>query len=78
MKNRRRIKGLQNLQYNLTIWKTNDAFDILNNMSENVTLLQLKDSLGNVNHAIRIVGHCILDTNDEKALCLKQESLNII
>ena len=42
MKNRReKLKGEQNLGYNLTIWKKNDAFDILNNISEYVTLVQL-------------------------------------
>ena len=55
--NRRKIKGEHNLIYNLAIWKKNDAFDILNDISENVTLVQLMDSLGNVNHAISKVGH---------------------
>ena len=66
MKNRRKIKGEHNLRYNMTIWKKNDAFDILNVMSENVTLVQLMDSLGNVNHAISIVGHYIFDSNYKK------------
>ena len=47
-KNRIRIKREQNLQYNLTIWKKNNHFDILNETSEDVTLVQLIDSLGNV------------------------------
>ena len=59
MKNRRKIKGEQNLQYNLTIWKKMNDFDILNDISEDVTLVQLMDSLGNVNHAISVVGYCI-------------------
>ena len=57
MKNRIRIKVEQNLQYNMKIWNKNYAFDILNDISENVTLVQLMDSLGNVNCAISIVGH---------------------
>ena len=57
MKNRRRIKVEQNLQYNMTIWNKNDAFDILNDISEYITLVQLMESLGNDNHAISIVGH---------------------
>ena len=57
MSNRRKIKVHQNLRYNMTIWSENDAFDILSDISENVTLVQLMDSLGNVNHAIIIVGH---------------------
>ena len=39
----------------MTIWNKKDDFDILNEISENVTLVQLMDSLGNVNHAISIV-----------------------
>ena len=50
-----------------------DAFDTLKNVSEYVTLEQLMDSLGNVNHAISIVGYWIFDSNYEKALCLTQE-----
>ena len=53
----RKITGEQNLIYNLTIWSENDAFDILNGISKNVTLVQVMESLGNVNHAITIVGH---------------------
>ena len=72
MSNRRRIKGEHNLRYNLTIWKKHDAFDILNNISENVTLVQLMVSLVNVNHTISILGRWIFDCNYKKALCLTQ------
>ena len=78
IKNRRKIKGEQNLQYNLTIWKKNNDFDILNDINEDVTLVQLMDSLGNVNHAISVVGYWIFDSNYNKALCLTQESLDKI
>ena len=57
MSNRRNIKGEQNLRYNLTIWSENDAFDILNEISEFFTSVQLRDSIGNLNHDIIIVGH---------------------
>ena len=50
----------------------NDAFDILNDISENVTLVQLMDSLVNMNHVINIVGHWIFDSNYKKAICLTQ------
>ena len=36
------------------------------------------ESLGNVNNAISIVGHCIFDYNYKKALFLTQELLDII
>ena len=78
MKNRRTIKVEQNLSYNLTIWSKNDAFDILHDLSEIFTLVQLMDSLGNMNHAIIIVGHWIFDSNYEKALCLTQVLINLI
>ena len=71
MTNRRKIKGDQNLRYNLTIWKKNDAFDILNDIRDNVTLVQLMDSIGNVNRAT--LGHWIFDSNYKKALYLTQE-----
>ena len=70
MKHRRKIKGEQNLQYNLTIQKKNDDFDILNDTSEDVTLVQIMDSLGNVNHAISVVGYWVFDFDYNKALFL--------
>ena len=73
MKNRRRIKGEQNLKYNQKIWQKSYAFDIINDISEDEILAQLLDSQGNMNHAISIVGHWIFDSNNEKALCLTQE-----
>ena len=56
----------------------NDAFDILNDISENFTFVQLMDSLGNLNHAIIILGHWIFDSKYKKSLCLTQELLDII
>ena len=78
MKNRRKIKGEQILQYNMMIWKKNYDFDILNDISEDVTLVHLMESLGNVNYAISILGYWIFDSNYKKSLCLKHESLDII
>ena len=36
------------------------------------------DSLGNVNHAISVVGYWIFDSDYEKSLVLNRESLDII
>ena len=36
------------------------------------------DSLGNVNHAISVVGSWIFDSNYERALVLNKESLDMI
>ena len=44
-------------------------FNIFNNISEHVTLVQLIDSLGNANNAISVVGYWIFDSNYEKHLC---------
>ena len=73
MKNRRKVKGEHNLNYNLTILNKNNAFDILNYISKDVSLVPLMDSLANMNHAISIVGYWIFDSNYKKTLCLTQE-----
>ena len=41
-------------------------------------MVQLLESIGNVNHAISIVGYWIFDSNYKKALFLTQESLDLI
>ena len=43
--------------YNLTIWKKNDDFGILINISEYFNLVQLMEAIGNMNQAISISGH---------------------
>ena len=78
MSNRRKIKVEQNLRYNLMIWKKNDAFDILNEISEGVTLVQLLELIVNVNIAISIVGHWIFDSNYKKELPFTTQSSNIM
>ena len=65
MTNRKKIKGEQNLRYNLKVWQKNDAFDILNNVSEFIPLVQLMDSLGNVNYLTpAIINHCVRHKNN--------------
>ena len=53
-------------------------YKILEDISANVTLVQLIDSLGNVNHAISVVGSWIFDSNYERALVLNKASLDMI
>ena len=62
----------------MKIWNKNDDFDIINKISEYVTLVHLIDSLGNVNHAISIVGYWIFDSNYDKELFLTNESLDLV
>ena len=56
----------------------NDAFYILNDIIEDVTLVQLMELRVNVNHDISIVQHWIFDSNYKKTFCLTQYSLDII
>ena len=55
-----------------------DYYDILIEMSEHVTLVQLMDSLENVNHAISVVVYWIFDSNYKIELVLNRESLDMI
>ena len=50
----------------------------MTDISEHVTLFQLMNILGNVNHAISVVEYWIFDSNYEKALLLNRESLDMI
>ena len=50
----------------------------MEDISANVTLVQLMDSLGNANHAISVVGNWIFDSKYEKALVLNRASLDMI
>ena len=59
-------------------WKKHYGFDIPNEISEYVTLVQLMLLLGNMNHDISIVQYWIFDSNYNKALCLTQELLDIM
>ena len=54
------------------------SYDILTNISEHVNLFHLMNYLGNLNHAISVVGYWIFDSNDENALVLNRESLDMI
>ena len=48
------------------------SYDILTDMSENVTLVQLMDYLGNLNHATSVVGYWIFESNYKRALVLNR------
>ena len=65
------------MYYGTKKYKPRGYFDILNDISEHVTLVQLMDSLGNVNHDTSVVGYWVFDSNNEKALVLNRESLNM-
>ena len=54
------------------------SYDILTDISKNVTLIRLMDSLGDLNYAISVVGYWIFDSNYEKVLVLNRESLDML
>ena len=70
-------KGDQHLHYKLEQWKKADTFDILNNISEYVTLVQLMYSLCNVNNALSVVRNWIL-IQITKILAVDIDSLDLI
>ena len=72
------VKGEKKLYYNMNKYKQKGYLDILHEIRVNFTLVQLMDPLGNVNHAISVVGYWIFDPNYDKALVLNRESLYII
>ena len=73
-----RNKGEPRVHYSLERIKKKGEYEILNNISANVTLVQLMDSIGNVNHAISVVGSWIFDSNYERALVLNKTSLDMM
>ena len=78
LKIEKKPKGEPRVYYSPGKYKQKGSYDILTDISEDFTLVQLMDSLGNVNHAISFVGYWIFDSNYKKALVLNMESLGII
>ena len=78
MLNHKRNKGETRVHYKLMKYKKMGEYKILEDIGENVTLVQLMDSLGNVNHAISVVGSWIFESNYERALVLDKAPLDMI
>ena len=53
-------------------------YNILIDIIEHVTLINLMNSLGNVNHAISVFEYWIFDPNYKKALVLNRDYLDMI
>ena len=70
LKNERNIKGRPRVYYSLRKYKKKGSCYILIDISEHVTLIQLKDYLGDVDHAIDVVGYWIFESNYKRALVL--------
>ena len=78
MQNRKRNKSEARVHYSLERIKKKGEYEILKNISANVTLVQLMDSFGDLNHAISVVVSWIFESNYERALVLNKESLDMI
>ena len=78
MLNHKRKKGEDRVHYKLIKYKKMGGYKILEDISANVTLVQLMDSLRNVNNAISVVGSWIFYSNYERALVLNRASLDMI
>ena len=48
--------GEKRLHYKLKTWKIMGTFDIMNNISEYISLVQVIDSFDNANHSVSVVG----------------------
>ena len=55
LKNNKITEGEDRVNYNLIKYKKKGKYTFLENINENVTLVQLMDSLGNENHSISVV-----------------------
>ena len=73
LKNENKIKGEPKVNYRLRKYKKKGSYDILTDISENVTLVQLMDSLGNTNHGISVFGYWVFDSNYKGELVLNRE-----
>ena len=69
LKNQKIVKVEQKLYYNMKKYEQKVSFNILNEISKHVTLVQLMYYIGNANHAISVVGSWIFELNHEKHLC---------
>ena len=74
----KKMKGEPKVHNILVKYKKKESYDIMKDISEHITLVQLMDSLGNVNHAISVFGNWIFESNYKKALVLNRESLYMI
>ena len=68
----KQICGKPRVYYSLRRHKNNGSYDIMTDISEHVTFFQLMNVLGNVNHAISVVGYWIFDSNYEKILVINK------
>ena len=59
----------KHINYNKGQWNKTGTFNILNNISEHVTLVQFMGSVCNVNHAVGVLLKWIIDSNYVNTCC---------
>ena len=69
LRNNKINEGKAQVYFKMIKSKKKGLYKFLEDISENVTLVQLMDSLGNVNRTISVVGNWIFDSNHEKSTC---------
>ena len=72
LKNENKVKGGPKVHYSLRKYLNKGSYDIMTYMGENITLFKLMDSLGNIDHAISVVGYWIFDSNYKISLVLNR------
>ena len=65
-----RKKVEQHICYKIKIFKNKGYFGIIKNTSNYVTLSQLMDTVGNINHEVILAENLISDSNYQKSLTL--------
>ena len=65
-----RKKGEHRIWYNIKQWIKRGSFEILDYISEHVTLVQRMDMVVNVKHAVSISGNWIFGSNNEKDISI--------
>ena len=68
-----RNKGKQNNHYKLLQWKKRGELYIFYDISEHIILVQLMDTVGNVNHGVSIPGSLIYYSNYKIVLLFIKE-----
>ena len=72
LKNENKIKVEPKVHYSLRKYKKKGSYDSLTEISGNVTLAHLIDSLINVNHDISVVGYWLFDSNYKRVLIINR------
>ena len=66
------------MYYSLRKYKNDGTYNILTDISEHITLVEVINYLGNVNHAIIVVEYRIFDSKYKRALVLNRKLLDMI